>query len=103
MAKLLRSGATMLGEHCPACGTPIFKLRDGSLYCPSCGKPVVRGEEGGRAMAEAVKGSLDESLMAKVKEIQALLEEETDLEALNAILDTLMRLLEAREKLRKLD
>jgi len=50
MAKLLTSGATMLAESCPKCGSPLFRLKDGKVMCPSCGftptetKPEVKPE-----------------------------------------------------------
>ncbi len=34
MTELLRSGAVMLDQACPACGSPLFKLRSGEVICP---------------------------------------------------------------------
>ena len=46
MADLLRAGATMLGESCPACGSPLFRLRSGEIVCPIHGRVhVVRSDE----------------------------------------------------------
>jgi len=41
MTELLRGGATMLGEHCPLCGSPLFRLRSGEIVCPVHGRVVV--------------------------------------------------------------
>src|SRR5437660_12011462 len=40
MADLLKSGATMLSDVCPVCGTPLFKVT-GEVFCAKCNKPVV--------------------------------------------------------------
>src|SRR3989442_5690778 len=40
MADLLKSGATMLSDVCPVCGTPLFKVK-GEVFCAKCNKPVV--------------------------------------------------------------
>src|SRR5207249_11633340 len=40
MADLLKSGATMLSDVCPNCGSPLFKVK-GEIFCAKCNKPVV--------------------------------------------------------------
>ena len=40
MAELLKSGATMLSETCPECGTPLFR-KGRETFCAKCNKPVV--------------------------------------------------------------
>jgi UPF0148 protein len=102
MAELLRKGATMLNETCPECNTPLFKLRDGSLVCPMCNKPVVVVPADADTDGMAQQGSIDQTLMNKIKEIQSLLEKEKEPAKINALLDTLVRLLDARERVRKL-
>jgi|ECHhosMinimDraft_1075155.scaffolds.fasta_scaffold00334_10 UPF0148 protein len=45
-ADLLRQGATMLGDSCPVCGMPLFKLKSGEVVCPQHGRVyVVKDEE----------------------------------------------------------
>ncbi|MFH1180765.1 MAG: Sjogren's syndrome/scleroderma autoantigen 1 family protein [Candidatus Bathyarchaeota archaeon] len=102
MAELLRKGATMLNESCPDCNTPLFKLRDGSLICPMCNKPVVYVSADADTEGMAQQGSIDQTLMNKVKEIQGMLEKEKAPSKLNALLETLMKLLDARERVRKI-
>lgn len=102
MGELLRKGATMLSESCPECNTPLFRLKDGSLICPMCNKPVVIVPADADTAGMAQQGSIDETLLNKVKEIQGKLEEATEPEKINALLETLMKLLDARERVRKI-
>ncbi|MDK6029077.1 Sjogren's syndrome/scleroderma autoantigen 1 family protein [Ignisphaera sp. 4213-co] len=45
-SELLRSGATMLADVCPLCGSPLFKLPSGEVVCPIHGKVMlVKSEE----------------------------------------------------------
>ncbi|ABU82382.1 Sjogren's syndrome/scleroderma autoantigen 1 family protein [Ignicoccus hospitalis] len=37
-AQLLKEGATMLPETCPICGSPLYKLKDGTIVCPIHGE-----------------------------------------------------------------
>ena len=102
MAELLRKGATMLNETCPECNTPLFRLKDGSLVCPMCNKPVVVVPADADEKSIAQQGSVDQTLLDKVKEIQGMLEAEKDPEKINKLLDTLMKLMDARERVRKI-
>ena len=101
MGELLRKGATMLSESCPECNTPLFRLKDGSLICPMCNKPVVIVSADTDVEGIAQQGSIDQTLLNKVKEIQGKLEAETEPEKINTLLETLMKLLDARERVRK--
>ncbi len=102
MAELLRKGATMLSETCPECNTPLFKLQDGSLVCPMCNKPVVVVSANADTEGMAQQGSIDQTLMNKIKEIQGMLEQEKDPTRINTLLETLMKLLDTRERVRKI-
>jgi len=102
MAELLRKGARMLSETCPECNTPLFQLKDGSLICPMCNKPVIILPSDADIEVMAHQGSIDQTLLNKAKEIQSILETEKDPHKINTLLDTLMNLLDAREKIRKL-
>ena len=101
MAELLRKGAIMLSESCPECNTPLFKLKDGSLICSMCNKPVVMVSSDTDTETIAKQGSIDQTLMKKINEIQEMLEHEKDPIKINTLLETLMKLLDAREKLKK--
>jgi UPF0148 protein len=102
MGELLRKGARMLSETCPICNTPLFQLKDGSLICPMCNKPVVIVPSDTDVDVMAHQGSIEETLLNKVKEIQNMLVTEKDPHRINLLLETLMNLLDAREKIRKL-
>ena len=102
MGELLRKGATMLSESCPECNTPLFRLKDGSLLCPMCNKPVVIVPADADTEGMAQQRSIDETLLNKVKEIQGKLEAETEPDKINTLLETLMKLLDARERVRKI-
>ena len=46
MRDLLLSGARMLGEACPKCGTPLFLIKEvGLKYCPKCNVYVATPDE----------------------------------------------------------
>jgi UPF0148 protein len=102
MAELLRKGATMLSETCPECNTPLFRLKDGSLVCPMCNKPVVVVSADTDPETLAQTGSIDQTLMNKITEIQDMLEKEKDPSRINILLEVLMKLLDTRERIKKL-
>ena len=48
MADLLRRGATLTDLSCPACASPLFRLKDQTLWCEKDQKKVIvmkRGDE----------------------------------------------------------
>jgi UPF0148 protein len=102
MGELLRKGARMMSEACPECGTPLFRLKGGEIVCPSCNRPVkvIRGDETPESLAQ--QGSLEATLRRKVAEVQAMMEGERDPAALRELTDTLMALLGALERVKKL-
>ena len=61
MADLLRAGAAMLSERCPACGLPLFRLRSGEVVCPVHGRVyIVRDEsEASRITVRSVLEELE--------------------------------------------
>jgi UPF0148 protein len=102
MGELLRKGARMLSDTCPECNTPLFQLNDGSLICPMCNKPVVKVSSDADIEVISYQENIEQTLLNKVKEIQIMLEAEKDPQKINALLETLMKLLDTREKIRKL-
>lgn len=105
MADLLRQGATLTEHSCPACSSPLFKLRSGDLWCVRCQKRVIIVKEG-EPEPETPKApafsSLESTILAKIEAIEKQLAEETDAEKLNSLGATLSTLLENLEKIRKL-
>jgi UPF0148 protein len=105
MADLLKQGATLTEHACPACSSPIFKLRSGDLWCTSCQKRVIlvkEGEPEPEAHRAPAFSSLESTLLKKIQEIENQLAEETDPEKLNTLGETLSTLLENLEKIRNM-
>jgi UPF0148 protein len=104
MAELLKSGATMLSETCPECGTPLFR-RGKETFCPRCNKPVVivqSAEDESRLMTDRILETSEQTLFVKIQEINTALKNETDPEKLVAYGNALSNWLSAIEKLRRL-
>ena len=100
MAELLRSGARMLNEHCPVCGTPLFQLKTGEIYCSRCNKPVKilsADEDVDRVSAEA---GLEGTLFKKLNLMQFLLEAEEEPMKVKELAETISVLLDVIEKLK---
>jgi UPF0148 protein len=104
MADLLKSGATMLQETCPVCGTPLFR-RGKETFCAKCNQPVAiikNAEDESRLMAEKVLENSEQTLLAKIEEMSSALRGEKDPEKLAAYGNALTSWLDAIEKLRRL-
>lgn len=105
MADLLRQGATLTEHACPACSSPLFKLRSKDLWCAKCQKRVIilrEGEPEPEAPKPPAFSSLETTLMKKIKEIEKQLVQETDAKQLETLSATLSALLESLEKTRKM-
>jgi UPF0148 protein len=104
MADLLKSGATMLSETCPECGTPLFR-KGKETFCAKCNKPVViiqTSEDETRLKEDNILETSEQTLMTKIQEVNLALKEETDPDKLIAYGNALSTWLSAIEKLRKL-
>jgi len=104
MAELLKSGATMLPESCPQCGTPLFR-KGSETFCPNCNKPVViirSAEQETRIMADKVLEDSEETLFAKIREMNLAMKIEKDPEKLLVYGNALASWLDSIEKLRRL-
>jgi UPF0148 protein len=104
MAELLKSGATMLSETCPECGTPLFR-KGKDTFCPQCNKPVViikSTEQETRLMADKILEDSEQTLLSKIREVNSAMKNETDPDKLVAYGNALSIWLSAIEKLRKL-
>ncbi len=105
MVDLLRQGATLTELSCPACASPLFKLRSGKLWCAKCRKRVVvvkEGEQAAEATAPMVFGTLEATVLAKIQEVENKIQQESDPEKLQKLSDTLSTLLQNLEKIRKM-
>ena len=104
MADLLRQGATLTDLSCPACASPLFRLKDGMLWCGRCEKKVVvvkNGEEQEKT-SSATYSKLEATLLAKVQGIQDKIQNTEDLEELQKLSLALSELLSNLEKVKKM-
>ncbi len=102
-AELLRSGATMLAQPCPACSTPLFKLGE-QVVCAKCNRPVIilkAAEDESRILRERTLASIEQTLLGKIREVQSAIEKEQDPAKTSQLTESLSGLLGALEKLRK--
>lgn len=104
MAELLKSGATMLSETCPECGTPLFR-KGKDTFCAKCNKPVLiieSAEQETRLMADKVLEDSEQTLLSKISEVNIALKNEIDPDKLVGYGNALSIWLGAIEKLRRL-
>ena len=104
MADLLRQGSTLTELACPACASPLFRLRSGGHWCAKCEKKVIvvkRGEEPVKITGSMVLGTLEATLLVKIQEIQKKMQHEENIEELQKLGTALSGLLENLEKIRK--
>ncbi|MBX5326689.1 MAG: Sjogren's syndrome/scleroderma autoantigen 1 family protein [Candidatus Bathyarchaeia archaeon] len=104
MVNLLKQGATLTELACPACATPLFKLKNGQLYCAQCEKRVIvvkEGETPAELTSATTISNLEATLLSKIEEIEKRIKKEKDVEQLQKLSDTLNTLLENLEKTRK--
>jgi len=102
MGELLRQGARMLSDACPECGTPLFQLSSGEVICPMCNRSIKYVKGDADPKAEAHRERLEESLRKKIDEVQKRLDEANDPALIGEFTDTLMKLMEALERAKKL-
>jgi UPF0148 protein len=106
-ANLLLQGATLTDLACPVCSSPLFKLKDGTLWCAKDEKKVIIVKEGEEPPKQAAAPSktydkLEATLMAKIQEIQGKIEKTQDMEELQKLTNALSELLNTIEKIKKM-
>jgi UPF0148 protein len=105
MADLLKQGAALTELSCPACVSPLFRLRNGDLWCAKCQKRVIvvkEGETTEEATKPIVLSGLESTVLEKIQEIEKKLKAETDPTQLEKLTSTLSQLLENLDKIRKM-
>ena len=103
MSDLLKSGATMLQDHCPECNSPLFMVK-GEVWCPRCNKRVImvkEGEESLIAMSSSL-ADLERTILLKIQESNKQIIEEKDLVNLEKLSSLLVKWLEALERTRRI-
>lgn len=104
MADLLRQGLTLTELACPACSSPLFRLKSGELWCEKCQKKVIvvkKEEEMTRVTSSMALERLEDTLLSKIQEIQDKMQQATDVEELQRLSTALSNLLESLEKIRR--
>jgi uncharacterized Zn finger protein (UPF0148 family) len=103
MADLLRQGSTLTELACPACASPLFRLKNGYLWCAKCEKKVIVVKEGEEAKITSSMAleTLEATLMAKVQAVQMKMAQEENPEELQKLNTALSGLLDNLEKTRK--
>lgn len=104
MADLLKTGATMLSDVCPECGSPLFKVK-GEIFCAKCNKPVVYAKAAGPTNVYSptvLLDSVEQTVIAKISEANELLKLEKDPERLSVYSNLVFGWLSMLEKLRTL-
>ena len=94
----------MLQETCPQCATPLFR-KGKETFCPNCNRQVViiqSAEQETRLMADRVLEDSEQTLLAKIEEVNIAMKNETDPEKLIVYGNALTSWLGAIEKLRRL-
>ena len=107
MADLLRTGATLTDLACPNCASPLFRLKDGSLWCGVDEKKVVIVKEGEEppkpaTMSDPAMEKLEATLLAKVADLQGKIEKTDNTDELTKLSLALSELLNSIEKIRKM-
>ena len=102
MAELLKSGATMLSDICPECGSPLFRIK-GEVFCAKCNKPVVYARAMGPQATVSpshLLDSLEQTIVAKLNEANEFLRAEKNPEKLSVYSNLVFGWLSTLEKLR---
>jgi UPF0148 protein len=104
MADLLRQGATLTDVSCPVCASPLFRLKDGTLWCAKDEKKVIVVKEGEEpeATATTAYNKLEATLIAKVNDIQNRIQQTDKVDELQKLSATLSELLSNLEKIQKM-
>ena len=105
MAQLLQQGATMLADGCPQCGSPLLQVGE-DIYCAMCDRRIVYASSEEEVETESVKillPQLKETLLVKLRTLNDLIEKENDTEALTKLANLMVLLLQALERLKKMN
>ena len=106
-ADLLLQGATLTDLSCPVCASPLFRLKDGTLWCAKDEKKVVvlkEGEEPPKQVPSptTVYDKLEATLMAKIADLQGKIEKTENIDELQKLTIALSELLNSVDKIKKM-
>ena len=106
-ANLLLQGATLTDLSCPVCSSPLFRIKDGTLWCAKDEKKVIVVKEGEESPKQALSSNktydkLEATLLSKIQEIQCKIEKTEEVEELQKLTSALSELLDSVEKIKKI-
>ena len=106
MADLLMKGATLTDLSCPVCGSPLFRLQDGTLWCEKDQKKVIIVKEGEEppkpSAAVTAYDKLEAILLTKIQDIQEKIKKTENVDELQKLTVTLTELLNSLDKTQKM-
>jgi len=105
MADLLRSGATLTDLSCPACSSPLFRLKNRDLWCAECQKKVIvvkADEQIEETTRLTALGTVESTLLAKIAEINERIQNENDIEELQRLSTVMATLLDNLNRIRRI-
>jgi UPF0148 protein len=105
MADLLIQGATLTDLSCPVCASPLFRLKDSTLWCANDEKKVVIVKEGKEPTKQSTSTSYDKleaTLLTKIQGLEDKIEKTDDAEELQKLSCSLSQLLSSLEKIQKM-
>jgi UPF0148 protein len=105
MAELLRQGATLTDLACPACNSPLFRLKDGTLWCATDEKRVIvvkEGEDVPNPSGGKGLDALEATLMAKIQDLQGKIQRTENVDELQKLTAALSDLLDSLEKIKRM-
>jgi UPF0148 protein len=105
MADLLRQGATLTDLSCPVCSSPLFRLKDGTLWCGKDEKKVIivkEGEELPKITSSTAMQTLEATLLAKVQDIQTKIQRTENMGELSKLSTALSELLDNLDKIKRM-
>ena len=103
-------GDTLTDLSCPVCSSPLFRLKDNTLWCAKDEKKVVIVREGedlpkqvtATSTANTAYNKLEVTLLAKVEDIQCRIGKTEDVNELQKLTSALNELLNSLEKIKKM-
>jgi uncharacterized Zn finger protein (UPF0148 family) len=105
MADLLMQGATLTDLSCPACASPLFRLKDGTLWCANDEKKVVtvkEGEEPPKPTTNITYDKLESTLLTKIQDIENKIEKTDNPDDLQKLSTALSQLLDSLQKIQQM-
>lgn len=104
MADLLRQGSTLTNLSCPACGSPLFRLKDQTLWCVKDKKKVIilKKVSNEEKPNNITYDKIEKTLLSKINKLQSKIENTEKPDELQKLTSTLSEILTTLEKINKI-